>query len=111
MALDKYLRGIPLQAQQQALSAAANAIYTQVHHYLKDLHNMPASIQAETLDDIAELRADAQEILDLGVVSGHGHNKLKMITGLDVARELTLIKLAKREQKKLEARQLPPIQH
>ena len=111
MPLSTYLRGIPAQAQHHALAAAARHIYKQVHSYLKDLHNMPASVQAETLDDIAELRADAQEILDLGVLSGHEHNKLTMITGLDVARELTLIKLAKREQKKLEASQLPPIQH
>ena len=108
MGLSKYLRGIPAESQRQALTAAANYIYGQIHSYLQDIHTAPPSLKAEAIDAIAELRADAEEILGLGVVSGHAHNRLVMLSKLDVARQITLNKLAEREKAKLKALNITP---
>jgi hypothetical protein len=103
VSLAKYLKGIPPEAQTQALRAAACYIYTAHLSYLKDIQSLSPSKQAEVLEDLAELKADAREILDLHVVGGLLEHKLQIVDRLNTAREITVLKLAEREKAKLAA--------
>jgi hypothetical protein len=103
MSLSKYLKGIPAENQVKALEAASRSIYSQHLMLLQDIHQLSPSKQAEVIEDLSELKADAAEILALGVVRGLLEHQLKIVDRLNVGRELTLNKLAKREAAKVAA--------
>jgi hypothetical protein len=103
VSLSKYLRGIPVDAQPQALRAAARSIYDQHLMLLQGIHQLSPSRQAEVIDDLAELKADAAEILRLDVVRGLHEHQLKIVDRLNVGRELTIQKLNARDDARAKA--------
>ena len=108
MSLAKYLKGVPPQAQRYALEAAARSIYSQHLNLLEDLHKVQGNFKDQILDELADLKADASEILALNIVQGHNAHKLEIVDRLNVAREITLLKLAEREKAKLKALNITP---
>jgi hypothetical protein len=103
MTLSKYLTGIPPEAQPQALRAAAESIYSQHLELLKDIHTLPKPQQAEAIHSLTELKADAMEILRLGVLRGTPEHKLRLVDRLDAFREIAILKLAQREEARLKS--------
>lgn len=103
MGLSQYLKGVPQDNQLAALKAAAESIYVQHLELLRGLHELNQAHRASRLEGLSDLQIDADEILALGVLSGHPRNKLEIVSRLNVCRELTVQRLGKRDAAKAKA--------